>query len=258
MNNKFSIILSTGEIYVLAGMTGYSTVFAVDGSTLGKWQKNINNHVKSVFSRLEKRMLVYYEPSGVAYIDDNVLEVIHALCKPDSVVFLSGSAMTGRYSEIYCFKKNNKYVVLSKVTHGAYKITMTSNPDIEGLLSCISPQKTELYFKEIISYETAQRVKNYITSFDTDNAEQELRKYVGSEKAIEYMIKILSFTERYLSIRCVKNAESYYGSCMNGFVSVCGDVSVRIEKDENEMLCFESVGLEQLTAELKAAFDGKD
>ncbi len=251
MNNDFTIILSSGEIYVLAGLLGYSSVFGVEDQTLKEWRSSIRQNVRSVMNRLEKRMIVLFELGGNICWQESMDSIIHCICCPDVTGMITHISDTGRITEKWLLSKDGNTVIMSRIAADAYKLSISDNALCDTFamfFNGVVPLKLHIE----IPYEKAQAIREEIDSFNRDMAVKIAENYVDSDENIDVLLDSLSGNCRFLSIQSYGRKKEYYSSNGNCIVVNTGKNIVKLRLDNKSILHFDSVSED----EIKSEFEG--
>ena len=99
-DNRTLYKLTTGEIYVLAGLLGYNTVYGTESDTLDDWRDDIDGNVSQAVMVLTDSGYIEISFGGTLYIGSNLKTMIDCLCKPE--IFL--------YKQIVAYKQIQTYI----------------------------------------------------------------------------------------------------------------------------------------------------
>lgn len=253
MNNNYTIILSSGEIYVLAGLLGYSSVFGVEDNTLYKWRNTLKQNVREVISRLEKRMIVLFELGGNICWQKSVDDIIHCICCPDNTSLVTYTSDSGRITDKWLFSKGENTVVMNQIASDAYKLELSDN----AFKNAVSPVFRNSVFSEIhenIPFEKAECMRNEIDSFNRVTAEELAKEYISSENNLNVILDTLSGSCPFLSIQKYSRNEKYYKSGGHFILVRTGENVIRLKFDKENILHFDSVCEDEIIRE----FDSYD
>lgn len=249
MDNGFTIILSSGEIYVLAALLGYSSVFGIEDKTLNMWRSSIRQNVKNVMTRLEKRMIVLFELDGNICWQQSMEIIIHCICSPDVTGMITHISDTGRVTKKWLFSKNRNTVIMSKIAADAYKLSFSDNA-IEDTVAKFFNNAASLPLNITMPYKKAQAIRKKLNSFDRDMAEEIADSYADSSENISVLIDLLSGNCKTLSIHGYVRKKEYYSSNGNCIIVNTGKNVVRLKLDNN-ILHFDSVSEDEVKREFK-------
>ena len=252
MKDAQTLILSAGELYVLSGLMGYPSVFAVEDATLKEWYPMLKVRVQEVMRRLEKRMLVLCEPSGTVYWDEQAARVIRCLCAPQSAALVTGSNESGRRSEAYVLRLDRDIATVRKMTADAYRITLTHRiPD--EILPADTPDAGKQPLHVELPFANARRARAALDAFNPDEAESFVQPY--AEAHTQTVLNAISGTCRFLRIQCQRRSMGYYSSAWQCLFVFCGDQLIRMQLDGSDRLHIDTVTAGEVIADFSAAME---
>lgn len=238
MADEFRIKLSSGEIYVLAGLLQYQAVIGIDDIVLFDWSNDINSHVRDTITRLEQKNLVLCELNKKVFVDPQIHKMIECMCAPNVVCIITGNLSAGRKGTRYILEKNGCYTVLEKQDTDAYQLALYSEQDFRIALSRALENIKQISFHEKMLLEDAEYIRAKIHAFETDAAVAHLRKCVSSEEAARMLLRLFSQTDRSIETRILIRRNSIYETVAHEMVFLDDQMAITISIDENNVLTF--------------------
>lgn len=246
--------LTAGEIYVLAGLLGYNTVYGVESDTLDRWRDDINSNVSRTVSGLAENGYAELSFGGVLYVNGTIRKAIDCLCTPEtimSVVVSIGNCLFERY----CICTKDESVTLERNRNSrVYCLRIVENCDeaVRYILSCtqkaidIKENSRDIphLSKVQIPYDCMARAKALIFGFREDEARELLHGYLTQEDT-EKVIKILGGNIGHLSVKAY-SAEN--GICRCGYKGffVTGAVNAEIAADNENNLHINEISSDEI------------
>ena len=203
MSTETTYVLSSGEIYVLAGLMGYRSVFAVNGEMLRSWYPALRRRVHETVSDLERRMLVLLEPSGVVYCAEEAAQMMRCLCEPAWIAQLSGNYASGRTSNTYLLRCGDALVLLRQLLTGMYKLQLLEPPAQPVLLGNFCEGITDgAAWHAQLPIAQAQLIRSEVRSFNEEAARRIALQFLPQPDNADALLQMLSGTCRYLHLQC--------------------------------------------------------
>lgn len=254
VNDQRSYKLTTGEIYVLAGLLGHNTVYGVESDTLDRWRDDIGGNVSSVVSELAASGYAELSFGGVLYIDSTLRKAIDCLCMPETMVSVAVS-VGNCLSEKYCICTGNVSVMLERNKNGrVYCLRVTDNcaEAVRYILSCTQKMlNVQGHSRDIphlsrvqIPYECAAKAKSLIAGFREEEARELLHGYLTQEDT-EKVMEILGGNIGHLSVKAY-SAEN--GICQCGYkgLFVTGAVDAEITADNESNIHINEISSDEI------------
>ena len=241
MENNFQIDLSSEEIFVLAGLLNYESVFGVKDNLNINDGIDIKKLVADTFLVLERRKLLHYDLDGTLYIIPNLKIAIECICKSEIVGLFKTNLNAGRKTTVYVLENENIVVLLEENKNNQYRVCISENFSIEGVLpkEILTAKYSEL--NEKMLFETAKMVKKQIAAFDYTSALNIVQENVIDPSSAEVITQILSGNCGYLSVQIYKKESVLHKAIYNELVSVSNNQIVLVKSNENDELKFTSI-----------------
>lgn len=254
MSKADMLILSAGEIYVMAGLMGYPSVMAVGSETLREWYPALRRHVRETMSDLERRMLVLAEPSGAVYLSGSAAAAIRCLCEPDRAVCLTGSIRSGKSAALYLMRRGDTILKVQCMAPGSYRLDLAEPDEVDALLNQLFDGVESLPLDETLPLEAAERVRVLLEGFDRSGAAELLGGMLKNPECREDVLDALSGTNRYLRIQVLGRCDGYYACVWRLLCTQIGKRRIGLALDTEEMLHLSDVSPEQFRSAFWDAF----
>ncbi len=251
MNHHEILILSSGEIYVLAGLLGYSSVFGVKDHTLREWQGNIGQHVRKTMEKLEKRMLILFELDGSICWQKSVDDMMRCIGNPDMAALIMYNSGAGRVKEKWLLQKDGKTVVLRQIAEDAYQLQVME----DALRKTVSPlfeNHRESRIHETIPFAAVQKMRDEMDAFNRDAAEAAAAEQIRSHMQISTLLAAIDGTARFLSVQTYQRKDVYYSSGFNCLLVNAENQVLQLHCDEQNLLHFDSISEEDILRHLSS------
>lgn len=256
MSNDYQITLSSGEIYVLAGLLQYNSVMGIENVTLHAWQSDLARHIRNTVSRLERKKLILCELNGKLLIDSRLHRIMECICEPNNVCILSGNLKSGKDSAMYVLEKGGEFMKISKLDEDTYKLVYYSEYNLGTVLTGYFQDIKKFELREKMLLEDAKYAQSMIQAFQTDKAAAYIRKCVSSDGAAQKLYRLLSKMDGFIEIQLLKKQKSFYETIMCEIISVADGYAISMELDENDILTFSHLDPQILEMESMSCFQG--
>lgn len=235
--------LTAGEIYVLAGLLGYNTVYGVESDTLDRWRDDIDGNVSKTVSGLAENGYAELSFGGVLFIDGTLRKAIDCLCMPETMVSVAVSIGNCLF-ERYCICTKDESVTLERNKNGrVYCLRIVENCDaaVRYILSCTqkaidikeSSRDIPHLSKVQIPYDCMARAKALIFGFREDEARELLHGYLTQEDT-EKVIEILGGNVGHLSVKAYSTENGICRCRYKGlFVTGAFDAEITVDNESN-------------------------
>lgn len=256
MSNDYQITLSSGEIYVLAGLLQYNSMIGIENVTLHAWQSDLDRHIKNTVSRLERKKLILCELNGKLLIDPHLHKMMECICEPNTVCIISGNLKSGKDSTMYVLEKDRRITTISKLDDDTYKLVCYSEYNLGTVLTGYFQDIKKFELREKMLLEDAKYAQSMIQAFQTDEATAYIRKCVSSNEAAQRLYRLLTKMDCFIEIRVFKKRKSFYETIMCEIVSVADGHAISVELDENNVLSFSHLEPQVLEMKSMSCFQG--
>ncbi len=233
-DNRTLYKLTTGEIYVLAGLLGYNTVYGTESDTLDGWGDDIDGNVSQAVMALTDSGYIEISFGGTLYIGSNLKTMIDCLCKPETITSAVISAGNCR-SERYIISAGGKSVTLERNKNGrAYRMLLSedcNNFDGSHIIGKASDMnaKNEAVSQVQLPYECAETAKTLISRFREEDAKELLEKHL-THKDTEKVFGILSGNTDIITVKTYRINEGMC-RCIYNKLLAAGTVNAEISTD---------------------------
>lgn len=233
-DNRTLYKLTTGEIYVLAGLLGYNTVYGTESNTLDGWRDDIDGNVSQAVTALTDSGYIEISFGGTLYIGSNLKTMIDCLCKPETITSAVISAGNCR-SERYIISAGGKSVTLERNKNGrAYRMLLSrdcNDFDVSHIIGKASDMnaKNEAVSQLQLPYECAETAKTLISRFREEDAKELLEKHL-THKDAEKVFGILSGNTYIITVKTYRMNEGMC-RCVYNKLLAAGTVNAEISTD---------------------------
>lgn len=246
MKQIYKITLSSGEIYVLAGLLKYQSIVGIETETLSRWQENLREYMKPVVSQLEKRKIISYELNGVLFMNRHIHKMMDCLCLTETVWLVSENVKNGKYGTKYFLGKDDYTVLLEKNDTDTYEVILYIDFQMEEWLRPQFGRGQSRGIYEKILLEEAEVVKDKLQCFDKTAAERMLKKCLSSEENIDYILEMFSGKAVFVYVQFYQKNKTVFEHKANWFVTIQDKQNFELRLDENDVLTIESVEKSEL------------
>lgn len=254
VNDSHLYKLTTGEIYVLAGLLGHNTVYGIESDTLDRWRDDIGGNVSSVVSGLAANGYAELSFGGALYIDSTLRKAIDCLCIPETILSVAVS-IGNCLSEKYCICTGNVSVMLERNKNNRVYCLRVSDNCAEGvryILSCTQKMldvhehsRDITHLSKIrLPYECAEKAKSLIAGFREEEARELLHGYL-TQRDTEKIMEILGGNIGHLSVKAY-STESGICRCVYKGLFVTGAVDAEITADNESYLHINEISPDEI------------
>lgn len=237
--NEFSIDLGLNEIFLLAGLLNYTSVFGIKESDAHIWDDNIKQHIEETMARIPKQIM-RYEIDGSLHICREVKCIIDCICAADKVCTCVSNLNTAKNVTIYVLNKESHYVSMRPRGDNSYKIILSNSLD-ECFLPIGLIGTASISIDESILYDDARSIKELISSFQEESARRIVKQITKTEEAEKLVFSTLAGRSRHFDCRIYERHNSMYDLIYAEVITLVDEVIGRVEIDNNDVVSFRSV-----------------
>ena len=122
MKDIFQIKLSGRELFVLAALLGYESIFGIIDDALLTSGIELKSQIKQTVQQLERKKLIRYDLDGTLYIKPDLRRTIDCICCAETVGCFSTNIGTGKKIAVYVLEKDAYTVTVENAGSGKYKV----------------------------------------------------------------------------------------------------------------------------------------
>lgn len=200
----FSAELTAAELFVLAALLGYNTVFGVSDRPFTNRNKQPEKAVGAVKSGLEKKGFIRYGFDGTLYVKKLLKAGISAVGNSDNIMCICSNAENGKRQTIYVFKSGGYFATLKKARlNEAYTLEVGITSDVSAIVPYIGNYCDNSYscnFEFEIPLDEVNRIKSRSEGFSNAELTEALNKYCSADVA-DSLAKALNLAHPYLIIK---------------------------------------------------------
>jgi len=258
MDNEFQIDLSAEEIFVLAGLLGYETVFGIGEQQTFDFNGDLKRRIKSTVKTLERKKLIRYDLDGTLFIKSKLKLCIECICEAQTIGLFSTNIKTGKNATMYVLEKNNMISLVEKMKNGKYRVLLGDDSFLSKIFPSAILNSKSGGIREKMLYEEAVCIQEQICSFNETQANTLLRKCISSEENIPCISEILSGGSKFLNVRIFRKDKRMYKTSFNSLIAISHNKSICVSADENEVVNFCAIEPKQVYEQVEVHLFGKN
>lgn len=238
--SEYQIVLSSGELYVLAALLRFKSLYGIESRTAASWQTALSRHIRETVKGLENKKRILLELHGRLRIDPQLRRMVELLCAPNRIVLLSGNERDRKPRTMYVMEKDGKGLTLRRLAEDRYELSLYASRDIAALLCAYFDDEDQPALHERLSMEDVHSIQERIASFQTEEAMSLLRRCVSEPSAAERLYGVLAKTNAYMQVRFFERTHDFYEMRWSYVISRDGELAVTVSPEENDMVRFDS------------------
>lgn len=238
--SEYQIVLSSGELYVLAALLRFKSLFGIESRTAERWQTALSRHIRETVKGLENKRRILLELHGRLCIEPQLRRMVELLCAPDGIVLLSENERGRKPRRLHVMEKDGKGLTLRRLAEDRYELSLYASGDIAALLCAYFDDEDQPPLHERVSMEDVRSVQERIASFQTEEAMSLLRRCVSEPSAARRLYGVLAKTNPCMQVRYFERTRDFYETRWSYVISRDGGLAVTVSPEGNDMVRFDS------------------
>ncbi len=241
MAGVYCIELSALEITVIAALLGYDSVLGIPRAIAD--DTDIKAELRRCVAVLEGKGHIRYELDGALLVRPKLKAAVECLCDAQTAGVFSSNLSSGKRLDTYVMKKGMNAVFLECTDGKAYTLCLTEGVYADALIPLKMLSSESRALNELMLLVEARQIHEDIASFDTERAQERIKKHIKDAKAASDIASILSGSCGYLSIEIFQRKGRLYLASYSTLLAYAENGSIEVRADENDVICFSGASI---------------
>lgn len=241
MKDIFQIRLSARELFVLAALLGYESIFGIGDDALLTSGIELKSQIKQTVQQLERKKLIRYDLDGTLYIKPDLRRTIDCICCAETVGCFSTNMGSGKKTAIYVLEKDSYTVTVENAGSGKYRVHLTDSIDASKIIPTKILNVQDCEMDEMLLLEEAQAAQTLIEAFNAEEAKLRIDKHTQDNGSSEIISQVLSKKCGFMSFQIHRRTKELYKAVCNGLFVNVENRTISVSIDNNDVLHFKAV-----------------